>query len=560
MKNILVVLLLVIPLVGFSQISDGDYQKVVIQTLELMNEYERSSRFVGRNAIKNFNKNFKDISVQIPNDILRLNQFDQLVSVEDYTDLLYSTEGFNKLTVYVELIDLKIVSKTPKTGEVIIEVNKTIEGRWNDKSLTLLFADDSEEQIVLRKMFKQKIIVSYNLSSDNFLIESIENVNREGKYVILVAGVEFMSLNGKNQSLVNHLEFDVIHNGRKINFNDSYLLVEGLDEDWEIEVVYNRNDEYVLKNRLLDNEDFDDSKYKYSGENRDLKRLDQNVLVVSFKEPLYSLNASYIVPFSKPFNLINQTTIHHNIDFESNQIISVSLGRKIPVISTKLSKYFEDRGSDTKVNVKLLGGLTYYSYTNSLSVDNNLDTYEEIDSHDMQYIRHVELINVSELMNVEVLNFQLGTEFSFVRGDLNMLAFMKYGFTSETSGSYSSTVNMVKYSGYYEDLFGIMLVDSYEDFGLHENISGVGDLEFVDHLTTINAGVGLSYNLKPNISLYGELAYTLSESALFSTNHLLINTSISDDNIDNDLNSITSSDINIEIDYYSVNIGVSYKF
>ena len=87
-KNIL--LLFFIPFALFAQDrnEDKNHQKIVMSVLQLINDYESASSFANENRITQFIDLFDNLNTIVVNDIPAIGNYDQQISIEEYTRLM----------------------------------------------------------------------------------------------------------------------------------------------------------------------------------------------------------------------------------------------------------------------------------------------------------------------------------------------------------------------------------------------------------------------------------------------------------------------------------------
>ena len=127
-------------------------------------------------------------------------------------------------------------------------------------------------------------------------------------------------------------------------------------------------------------------------------------------------------------------------------------------------------------------------------------------------------------------------------------------------GTYTNYANSIEYSGYYEDLFGVTIVDSYDDFGGASNVGGSGDLNFNSDIYFWKLQVLAQIKIGEKTSITFGPAYTnYYQESLFEYTPELLNERFEDDGIANDMNSIINSPVNLSFKYPSIVFGLSFK-
>ena len=195
-----------------------------------------------------------------------------------------------------------------------------------------------------------------------------------------------------------------------------------------------------------------------------------------------------------------------------------------------------------------------------INQQNNSYDFNSIDIDGYSYNRLINIFEFEEKQEINLINGYVGVEPMFSLFNIDVLISARMGRVFSKDGTYTNYANSIEYSGYYEDLFGVTIVDSYDDFGSVSDVRGSGDLNFNSdiYFWKLHAVAQIKIGDKTSIMLGG--SYTnYSEGSLFEHTTELLNERYQDDGLENDMNSIINSPINLSFKYPSIVIGLSKK-
>jgi hypothetical protein len=293
-------------------------------------------------------------------------------------------------------------------------------------------------------------------------------------------------------------------------------------------------------------------------------------LVLLEKKYNYEDVSSYLLPitFKKPIGSIQvYTTL--NVDpvkvesgqdaFTLNNSISNSFFGELAI---NLPKIGDNNRAENFYLKKWRGivGVGYESYNYMINQQTNSYNFNSIDIDGYSYNRLINISSFEENQKINFVNGFVGVEPMFSVFKMDVLLSARLGRVFFTDGSYTNYANSIEYSGYYDDLFGVTIVDSYDDFGGVSNVGGSGDLNFNSNIYFWKLQILAQIKIGDKTSITFGPAYTnYYQESLFDYTPELLNERFEDDGIANDMNSIINSPVNLSFKYPSIVFGLSFK-
>ena len=169
-----------------------------------------------------------------------------------------------------------------------------------------------------------------------------------------------------------------------------------------------------------------------------------------------------------------------------------------------------------------------------------------------QYIRTIELNDIQEEQNISFNEIKAEMQIGYKQNKWEFSVGAGLGILNIVDTDYSSSAN-AKYSGFYDDLFGITLSENgVYDFGDY-SLSESGSINTNSSVETNHYFFTTAFHLNQNFSIKASIRYTQLSESIFDTNNPRISNDFSE------LNSI-SSILSYNLNFINSGLGLRYKF
>jgi hypothetical protein len=490
-------------------------QKINLQALELVEAY--SSYLIFKQVQdKDELKNLFTEDALIFYDVMPVNELDEFVSLDEY--YMSVKKNYNRNNPYsinvvpYEISDITLFNKD--SGQVTIYAKKYVSGL-------------SKYNIDYTDTFKIEIAISFNLSTNVFLIKRINPNMSYGKYCILQAY-------------------------KKVPFKDDLLQLTNLslsiknkNDDSKTEINPDTNNNYFIK-RIYPNTqlyiDSEDDAYiiinKRQNSLQELLKLsnpkntqDKNIRQVLFRQSIFIIEAE--IGYN-PFN--TKTMIYKGNDFDAKTINENSLcfGANFGI---KL--FYNKEWKDYTPYLKT--GLQYHK----LNYMNNSDYYsysfKHTDLDNDSYLRTIEITNIEELNTIEYLSFPIKFQQLFRIFESKTFLNIEFGLSIDyLMNAEYRTMAIGKYAGSYDQYYNIIFAEN----GIYD--FGKFDLYNEGKLNADNLNFNLVSSLGISKRLYKGVSATLGATYYKGIKKVFKENNIDYSNNYKEINSLT----NISNEYY----------
>lgn len=544
MKKLIYIITLLLPFSTLAQISDAKYQEVVLNTLQLINDYESASSFANNRKILQFENLFDSKESQVVNDIPLFSDYNSNISVSEYISKV--RYNYNRLGVKISVEEIvSINSNDGNSGEINVVIHKTIWGEVVSEKFArnVEYSDGSKDTLGISYKDNFYELLNIKFTNDTYKINSVQLSREKGNLIVLTTALK------KGLSTKSVLVDNILY---KIKFNDKEVLHEGgffksisdLNDNWNLEIdASGLNKDYLLTKKTYSPDDIKD-----------------NLVPVEFKLPIGSLNGV----FKYNLNAATLNTQIPNASLTNNSSTSYGASISLDLNALNILKKkptVKIANDDLELSVYGHAALMLENYDYNINIPDYGISFSATDPDGMSYIRHVDFSNINESQTLSLTTVSGGLETRFVYKRIGLMLSASTGVMRSMTGSYTSSAESISYSGYYENLFGVTIYDDYHDFGTINNVEGSGDLNLNQGIqfVTINAQAQLEVGASERIFFFTGLGYSNYQGNMFNPSNEYINTEYSDDGLNNDLQSINNLPINTSFKYLSVNAGIAYK-
>ena len=531
------------------QITDAQYQEVVINALQTIQHYGSACN-KHKSKVTQLDDFFKSMDVKVVNDIPVFNSYDTRITAEEYSQKLRSQ--IETLSVTINVVDvLEVLSTSPSTGTIKLLITKEVEGKGVSEKYQVDVKDGIEkwkEGIKFKDEFREYIVIEYSFNTNNsstgttgsssYKISDISLEKKKGTLVVMSPVVK-----KRNKFFtVEDIQFTYELNDKEFKHKGAmFKSLIDLNEGWSLEVTdVTYAKDFVLLRKTYDSEHITEYGSSY-------------LLPITFKLPIGSIQAY------TTFN-IDPIKVESGQDaLTLNNSISNSFFGELAI---NLPKKNDNNRAENFYLKKWRGivGVGYESYNYKIGQQNNSYNFNSIDIDGYSYNRLINVSSFEENHKINLVNGFVGVEPMFSVFKMDVLLSARMGRVFFVDGTYTNYANSIEYSGYYEDLFGVTIVDSYDDFGGVSNVGGSGDLNFNSDIYFWRLQILAQIKIGEKTSIMFGPAYTnYYQGSLFEYTPELLNERFEDDGIANDMNSIINSPVNLSFKYPSIVFGLSFK-
>lgn len=588
-----IILFLLSPFILLSQNNDVLYQNVILSVFDKLDKYETNSSFSNEERTTEYKKLFVSPQSLHTNDIAAMQNYNNLISIEDYvinTRNYYSTlsvdldvkyfgpivyENNNKgsISVYLnkEIIGENVIHNIPVNQQLFLIKNKAKEYKGYNKYVkrkSSAIEYDSKEN-AKNDAKKEETVISFFESSE-------ENISYEDDFLLKIDFVFTINNDSAIAMLINKI--DLVETEKKklvvITTRVSNIFIPIFNK--KSKPIYKYDMELQFKEKDSSWTDFSINGYFHSFKNveKDIKIKSKDPNYYSFpRQNIINNNVDIVtglreVVFLKTIGSLNiSTLINSGQEFLSNSPnFSISsnpnkIEDQIDLalnIRVKKLKTFEVSDKEISLNFNLFVNYSKNIFNHDLLVNSHSYSYASVDSDGASYERTVNLSNINENQIIRVSSYHVSPslslnlqKFSFLIS--HSLPIFKSNF-KVLSAKYISSSDAF-YSGYYEDLFGITLSENgVYDFGVYE-INGSGDI-IAPKLFTSNQ---FNSNLTFTPEFLNQFGFSVGIKYIYFTDPVFQNSDKIISSNFNELNSIMDLSP-IDMNQFLITFGLSLKF
>jgi len=481
----------------------NDFQ-LYSKSLEIVEKLEKYSQFSKLSRYADFENLFLDENTIIYNDIVPSTSYDTKVLVRDYVKSMRDLERI-RCSVDFELLEISNINRSSlKKGFLNVYLRKNMLYRFKQESTNISF-NNIVEGVDWINSVDLKIKIDFELYLDTIKGKPVSGT------ILKISDVTKISEGAFNRKILipykSPLIFDFlsspIYNVDSLQINNQNFKFSGK----EIKYVIIENDK---TNQSIDLNTKNDE-YKFIGLT---KTKNQHINKIRFRSkfPLaiqYEFNLG--TDFTSSFD-INKLSI---TDINFNQKISLSTS----IAPVQLKVQNDNFKSLKSFNLGLKFNYTKFdiSFENASFFSNNPSA---IDIDNTLYSRDHSITNINETMSTTSTNLYLTGNFNFNIAELNNKS-IKFLFGTNILVSNFSNYQLsgyanANYTGYYEDLLGLVIGDDEQwekynlgnynlsspyfdeikyNFGSKIEISSHFDIPFKISSTRMGAKLGVNYRI-----------------------------------------------------------------
>ncbi len=533
-KNIL--LLFFIPFAIFAQDrnEDKNHQKIVMSVLQLINDYESASSFANENRITQFLDLFDNLNTIVVNDIPAIGNYDQQISIEEYTKLMRLY--YSRIGVDIDIHEISSINYTDENqGSLSVFLTKKVYG------------ENAKHSIQVTEKYRGKVetFTEYVNYEDEFELEFIFKFNNES---IKISNINLYKPKGKLLVISPHSKR--IGKSKLIPIDEIKVSIDG-EEKQLSGYFYSISNITDKTNIIISSKD-----ETLIGE----KKINLKTLKDTDEKNIYLLPFTKTVGDLQVFTLLNSNLLTVNPNSYNaleSDITSTSFGGSLSINLDDLLFNSSEKKKKKKVSVYAKGGIVSENFDYNLNIPSFTESYNDIDSDGDEYVRTVLIENFKENQVIDLQTFFVGAELrlnAFKVNKFDGIASISAGLGNVTtkSATYSNTAQ-ANYSGYYEDLFGITIADNgVYDFGNYA-LAQSGNLDFNTSVQTLILDLNAMIKYKDRLMFSVGAIYTQYQTNIFD---------IATDRVSNDFNELNTLNnlIDVDMSHISIKVGVSYKF
>ena len=182
-KYILLLFLIPFALIAQERSEDKNHQKIVMSVLQLINDYESASSFANENRITQFQDLFENLNTKVVNDIPAIGNYDQQISIEDYTNFMRTY--YSRIGVDIDIHEISTINFIDENrGSLSVYLTKKVYG------------ENAKHSIQVTEKYKGKLetFTEYVNYEDEFELELKFEFNNES---IKISDISLFEPKGK---------------------------------------------------------------------------------------------------------------------------------------------------------------------------------------------------------------------------------------------------------------------------------------------------------------------------------------------------------------------------
>lgn len=480
-----------------------------LSVFDVIDKYEKNCRFSKLSRYNDFENLFTDSSSSVYNDIIPSSSFMKNVSPRQYISEVRRLER-KRLTVDIDVLEVgEVYAKSTNSGMIDVYVLKYMKARFDDNSANIIY-EDIKEFID----WEHTIGLTIQLVYQDFR-DTINGKPQFGRVLRINSIKEYSK---KNERFNIYVPFE------KNLFTKEKLISS--------DIITIRAKDYPLKGKTIN---YFLSKNLQKGDDIKLKNFEDDYKFTKVK----SLNGEIMkkVLFRKriPLHLSYNFSLNPSVDIGSlnegmtigSVIYDDKLSASISLYPIKFDKSFETSVPglqlliNTQVGLKLKYSMSEINFqdgtftsVNSAAIDADNTTYQR--THTISNIQETVSLTQTQIF----LSFKKGwSKIKFLPEKLEAGLVINPLLYSSTTSTFTGSAD-ANYSGYYEDLFGLVIGDDeqWDPYNLGSysldspeaveiNVPGFsvfelgGFLEYPFKINSLSTGVnfGINYiiNTKP---------------------------------------------------------------
>lgn len=510
--------------------NDSMYHNMAQLAIEKLNVYQSSSSFSRESKIDDYYDLFENNQVQVVNDVLHLNEANSSISLKEYIKII--RRNYKRLNVSISINEIgEIDFSNEYSGTFDVFVTKEINGENINRDYQVLIKDLTEEyheKISYKKSLD--LVFTFYFNKDKIEIIKISNNLKQNPNLILTPKIKY-SLFSKKYNIED----------LKVLVNSDSVLMQGFFHALD----FNKSKISIKPshNLLLGKEDI---------KRRDILRSRKKVHELIFKKSRVEVSNSFGYNYS-PVSVSSESIIlnlEHDYSYSIKSSIRFNLSNILRSKST-FNSIVIDGKSMSPLSFYLDLGYRMDVFSHQISFDNYNYSYESIDSDGADYLRRINIVSLTEQQEIETSSIETSLLLNYKYKKFNFLVGAGIGRLNVQKSNYSS-IATINYSGYYEDLFGLLIEQNgVYDFGSYE-ITQKGTIDSFSDITTSSFKLNIDYELSKRLIVGLGTNYLYSKDSYFKRN----DNYLSENNLN--LNSI-SNNINYTFNYFSTTVGLKIK-
>jgi len=448
----LIIYLILFPLLALGQTSSLDLNSqkntgFYLDIFDVIDKYEKNCRFSKLSRYNDFENLFTDSS-SVYNDIIPSSSFIKNVSPRQYISEIRRLER-KRLTVDIDVLEIGAVyAKSTNSGMIDVYVLKYMKARFDDESANIIY-DDIKESIDWEHTIKLKIQLVYQDYRD-----TINGKPQFGRVLRINSINEYSK---KNERFTIYVPFEKNIFFKEKPFSSNIIIINGRDYPLKGKTI-----NYFLSKNLQKGDDIKLKKFESEYKFTKVKSLNRELMKkVMFRKKI-PLQLSY------NFNLnpsVDIGSVNENLTIGS-VIYDEKLSASFSLYPIKFDKSFKTSVPglqlliNTQVGLKVTYSMSEINFQNGTFTSVNLAA---IDADNISYQRTHTINNIQETVSLNqtqiFLSFKKGwKKIKFIPEKLELGLIINPLVYSSAASTFTGTAD-ANYSGYYEDLFGLVIGD-----------------------------------------------------------------------------------------------------
>lgn len=417
-----------------------------LSIFDVIDKYEKNCKFSKLSRYNDFENLFTDSSL-VYNDIIPSPSFMRNVSPRQYISEVRRLER-KRLTVGIDVLEVgEVYAKSTKSGMIDVYVLKYMKARFDANSANIIY-EDIKESIDWEHTIGLKIQLVYQDYRD-----TINGKPQFGRVLRINSIKEYLN---KNERFNIYVPFEKNFFTKEKLFPSDAIAING--KDYPLKGKYIN---YFPSNNLQKE---DDVKLKnFEDEYKFRKRISFRSLNDSELIKNVVFRKKILLEFSYNFSLnpsVDIGSLNENLTIGS-VIYDEKLSASISIYPIKFDESFETSAPglqlliNTQVGLKLKYSMSEINFqdgiftsVNSAAIDADNTTYQR--THKISNMQETVSLNDAQIF----LSFKKGWNIAKVKAGLIINPLLYSSTTSTFTGSAAAN-----YSGYYEDLFGLVIGD-----------------------------------------------------------------------------------------------------
>ena len=504
-----ILILLIIPISVLSQDilkKDSIYQNVIFNVIQLVNEYETTSRFNSESNRERFRDLFESSNTKIANDIPIFSEYDKKISIDEYIKLM--RKYYKRMSVSVDMLDIKNINFDEiDKGSLTVLISKEVKGDNVQYEIEYMYDGDKERQgVAYEDNFNLELDVDFY--KDSTKITDIRIVGEKGD--LLVVSPHWGRLwerSEKQLKPISEIKVNVTRDGVKKTeyIDDFFYSVNDLKKGTKVKFT-SLDSRYVGSTKSIGLNDF-----KNSGED--------HVYKLKFRKTIGDAGFFGLLPnvLNDRVKLVSSDNYFYSPEVLSDNYTmtnSYGVGFRYNLDDLFKKNWDSDKRSNSRFSLFTGGGYVKDHYNYDLYIPNFSDDFRNAngerqlftDMDGAQYKRHVMItdFNENQRFNMEKYFISLGGRGEFspkmlsnFDGELQLMFHLPLKtkiLSNEIKYTNSATA---LYSGEYnEDLYNITISENgvydYGSFAIND--SGILQASQEIQSFLLEAGLVLTFN------------------------------------------------------------------